>query len=70
MNENTNCNVSIQDAKILCDMCYISNEEFNYYLQSRAAMVREAAKQYKESVAQSFPDYANEEAGLSSNVLN
>ena len=70
MNGNTNCDVSIQDAKILCDMGYISNEEFNYYLQSRAVMVKEAAKQYKKTVAQSFQDYANEEAGLSSNVLS
>ena len=27
MKENTNCDVSIQDAKILCDMGYIFNEE-------------------------------------------
>ena len=68
--ENITSNVSIQDAKVLLDMNFITSEEFALFTKAKAVMVKNTVQQYNRYVYEKQFGNAEEEKDLSSHVIS
>ena len=68
--ENITSNVSIQDAKVLLDMNFITSEEFALFTKAKAEMVKNTVQQYNRNVYEQQFGNDEEEKDLSSHVIS